>query len=77
MGLHKYIIAVKREKRASAPLDWQKILYEIEGIEIIGGSGKIMQIQATDEAIEIVRSRLSSFCYIEPIITHTTRNVHS
>jgi hypothetical protein len=67
--MQRYIIAVKRERRAAA--DWTEPLRAIQGLHIRGsGAGGRIQVDASEEAIEAARRILGDLCHIEPAIPH-------
>jgi len=68
-----YIIAVKREKRASTPPTWLDELKAIDNLTLRGEANPLrVHVEATPEAIEEARRRIGDFCLIEPVILHHT-----
>ncbi len=70
MAVDQYVIAIKREARASAPKNWIEIISAVEGTELLGAGPKRMQMRATPEAFKTVRELVGAFCYIEKMIIH-------
>jgi len=69
--MQRYIIAIKRERRAAAPADWTEPLRAIEDLQIRGsGAGGRIQVDASEQAIEEARRILGDLCHIEPAIPH-------
>lgn len=69
--MSEYLIAVKREKRCQIPPNWEELLSGIEGLIVKGaGRNRRVRVDATPEAIEEARERLSDSCYIEPVMHH-------
>jgi hypothetical protein len=69
--MKRYIIAIKRERRAAAPADWTEPLRAIQSLHIRGGGeGSRIQVDASEEAIEETRRILGDLCHIEPAIPH-------
>lgn len=67
----KYIIALKREKRDTAPPDWIDQLREIDGLEALPHASPVrLEVEATDRAIATAKERLGDFIHVEPAISH-------
>ena len=63
-----YVLAVKRECRATVPPDWQAIVRGIPGVEVMGdASSDRMQVRATPQAVESIRGRLAEYLHIEKV----------
>ena len=66
-----YIVAVKRERRDSAPADWVAQVRDIPGVIIRGSANPTrLQVEATDKAAQEIQDRLGTFCHIEAAIAH-------
>ncbi len=67
----EYLIAVKSHKRDSALPNWEEMLSDIQGLILknVGRSRRI-RVDATPEAIDEARKRLSDICHIEPVMHH-------
>lgn len=65
-----YIIAPKREFRQLVPPNWQERLTDIADIRIVKSLPLRVWVQATEQAIAEVRTRLGEMYYIEPSIPH-------
>lgn len=71
----RYIIALKRECRDTAPSRWKEPLCSIARLAIVGDDDPTrVQVEASDEAIAAARQLLGDYCYIEPIIIHRPCN---
>ena len=68
MSSDQYVIALKRDGRESAPKDWIELLGAQDGVEVMGASAKRVQIRATTEAIQSVRSLVGAYCHIEKLV---------
>ena len=67
MPSDQYVVALKREARDTAPKDWIDLLGAQDGVEVVGASAKRVQIRATTEAIQSVRSLMGAYCHIEKL----------
>ena len=66
----EFVIAIKRNKREQAP-DLEQVLSSITGLVVKNSAtARRVRVNATQEAIEEARTRLSDSCYIEPVIEH-------
>ena len=71
----RYIIAIKRERRDTAPSHWKEPLRSIAGLAIVGDDDPLrVQVDASDEAIAEARQVMGDCCHIEPVITHRPLN---
>ena len=70
----RYVIAVKRNMRDQAPHDWVNQLEKVDGLKLVSKakSNRVM-VEANPKAIEVARTILSDYCYIEPLILHKPR----
>lgn len=69
--MKRYIIAIKRERRAATPANWAEPLSAINDLHVRGtGEGSHIQVDATEHAIDEARRLLGDLCYIEPAIPH-------
>jgi hypothetical protein len=78
MGTETYIIAVKRERRGSAPADWKEQIGHKSGIEVLSSSGPRLQVRASGESIDRIRPDYGDLLHIEKQIVHRSnpRLVH-
>jgi hypothetical protein len=67
MSEKRYVIALKRERAADAPADWQKRLQEIEGVTVQGAARHRVQITADEETAGRVREELGDCCHVEEV----------
>lgn len=68
-----YIISIRREVRDPSLLDLREFLKTVPGLQIQGAvNPRRVQVEASPDAIEYVRSKIGSICYIEPAILHRT-----
>lgn len=67
-----YVIAIKRQHRASAPSNWQERILALPGVDSprTPASADRMQIHADSGALEKVREILGEIAHIEPLILH-------
>ena len=63
----QFVMAVKREAENQVPGDWHSQLSAIEGVELQNASGKFAHFQASDDALERVRSLFSNDFHIEEV----------
>lgn len=69
MSQSAYVVALKRDRRASAPSDWAAQVRRIAGVTVIGdASDQRMQIEATDEAIREIQHRFAEDLHVEPVL---------
>ncbi len=67
----QFILAVKREKRAQVPEDWQGRIGSIEGIESQPAfSPWRLQVTASSEGIAQIQKDLGPYLHIERPIPH-------
>ena len=68
---NKYVIAPKRKMRDQIPSDWIEQLQSIDDLSFIEepSSSRVL-VEASLKAIELARSLLEDYCYIEPLIEH-------
>lgn len=59
------VIAPKLEERHRIADDWQAQVGQIPGIEVLGGSGGILQARATPAALQTLGDRLGHVLNIE------------
>ena len=65
-----YVIAVRRE-RTDVPADWRSIVRGTSGVVVVGDANTSrLQVHATPEAIDEIRSRLADYVHIERVIRH-------
>lgn len=68
----QYVLAIKRERRDSAPPDWLERVQNVPGVDVLGASAIRVTIEAEQTAIEELAEDIGSFCIIEPLISHHT-----
>ena len=61
----RFAIAVKSSARAKVRTDWQNIMKETPGLEVLGASSHNAAVEATDDAVDELRKKLGSDFYIE------------
>ena len=69
MNERKYVIAVRRDKQAQVPADWQQLLAGIPGVSVEGATKNRVQFSAGAETIQQVKSLLGECCLIEEAAT--------
>jgi hypothetical protein len=67
---NRYIVALRRDQQADAPSDWVDRIGALEGVSVVGTTGKRAQVAADDDGLRRLRDELGSFTHIEPIIEH-------
>jgi hypothetical protein len=67
----RYALALRPERRTSAPADWQQQVRAIVGVMTLGASQGHMLIAANDTGLAQLRNALGSFLHIEPLIQHS------
>jgi hypothetical protein len=67
---HRYIVALRRDQQADAPTDWVDRIGALEGVSLIGATGKRAQVDADDDGLQRLRDEIGSFTHIEPVIEH-------
>lgn len=65
----RFVVAVRREKRDTAPEDWLDQVVA-EGAAVIRGSGSRAQIRATVAVAERIRAGLGDYLLIERVNEH-------
>ncbi len=67
----RFVLAVRRTMRASAPGSWADRLADISGVQVLSPPGaRRVMVEADTDGIAKVRKLLGSFCHIEPLIEH-------
>lgn len=69
-SMAEYVIAVARDKRSTAPVDWKLRVQRVKGVKVTQESPARLVIDAPPLIIEKVRRIVGSWCRIEPIIGH-------
>jgi hypothetical protein len=75
MSTEIYIIAVKRECRGSEPADWKEQIGHTSGIQVLSTHSSRLQVRASDETINRVRSHWGHLFHIEKQIAHKPQSV--
>jgi hypothetical protein len=70
MSTETYIIAVKRQQRGSEPADWKEQISHISGIQVLSARSSRLQVRASDETINRIRSDWGHLFHIEKQIIH-------
>jgi hypothetical protein len=66
--MDKYVIAVRRDRRADVGPEWARSLAEMQDLKIVGSANPYrLRVEASEAAIAAARKTLESFCYIEPL----------
>lgn len=68
--MSEYIVAVARDRRASAPSDWKVRVREVKGVKIKRETPARLIIDASPPSIRQVREQVGIWCRIEPVIAH-------
>lgn len=67
----KYVLAVKRGKRGTAPDDWLERVRRVPGVKLEkSASADRAQIEARSDALPELREAVGEYCHIEPVIPH-------
>ena len=67
-----FVLAVKRDRRHDVPGDWLDVVRGTSGLTVMGDANPTrLQVRATADAIEQVRTQLSDYLHIEKLIPHT------
>jgi hypothetical protein len=66
----RYVVAVRRDQRRTAPRDWLEQLARIDGVELLGVTAGRAQIEVDEQALGRLRSELGRYLHIEPVIRH-------
>ncbi|GEM_PF-2658644 len=74
MSTETYIIAVKREQRGLEPVDWKEQIGHTSGIQVLSTSDSRLQVRASDETINHIRSHWNHLFHIEKQIVHKTQS---
>ena len=61
------IVAPKRETREATPADWQDLVANVDGVEVVGRTTSRVQVQATPEAVHEVRRLFGDLCHVEEV----------
>jgi hypothetical protein len=70
MATNEYIVAVRRDRREDTPPDWVQQIGAIDGVSVVGSTGKRAQVAADAAGIARLRENFGSQILIEPVITH-------
>jgi hypothetical protein len=70
MATNEYIVAVRREQRNETPTDWVQQIGAIDGVSVVGSTGKRAQVAADAAGIAQLRQDFGSRILIEPVIAH-------
>jgi hypothetical protein len=66
-----FVVAVKRERRETAPADWISQVRNISGVTVRGkGNPHRILIEATPEAVLELQKRFGDLCHIEVPVRH-------
>ena len=68
--MSKYVIAVARDQRSTAPADWKLQIQGVQGITVQQETPTLLIIDASQPGINEVRQLLGGWCRIEPFIMH-------
>jgi hypothetical protein len=66
-----YVIALVRERRETAPPNWQDVVRATPGVTVVGDASPLrMQVRASSEAIAAIRDRLGDDVHVEKVVLH-------
>ena len=67
----RYVVAIKREARDTAPSDLLPRITESQDLELIGSIqfGRMI-VDATEDTIDNINREFGSYVYVEPIISY-------
>ena len=68
MNGRRYVIAIRPDKKAEAPTDWQRRLGGIDGVVIEGATENRAQFLARPETMLKVKSLFGAWCRIEETV---------
>jgi hypothetical protein len=67
----KLLVALKRNRRGTAPGRWVESVRQLPGVKVQGTtSPERIQVEIDDELIPKLQQTVGEFCHIEPIILH-------
>ena len=66
----RFVVAVKRDCRDTAPDDWLETVRATPGVTVVGDNPARAQIEATPEALERIVAALGDYLHVEPVILH-------
>ena len=67
----RYVVALDRNMKATAPADWRETIAAIPGVIIVGDPTlPTLTIVASDDALAHIKQSLGSYVYIDPAIDH-------
>jgi len=75
MSTETYVIAVKRERRGSGPVDWKEQIGHASGIQVLSSKGPRIQVRTSDESIDRIRPHYGDLLHIEKQIVHKPQSV--
>lgn len=69
--VHRYVLALRRDRRRDAPADWIDQVRAVDGVEVetSTNSHRIL-IKASAPGVERIRQALSDYLHIEELISH-------
>jgi hypothetical protein len=70
MSTETYVLAVKRERRGSEPVDWKEQIGHTNGIQVLSSNRARLQVRASDESINRIRPHYGDLLHIEKQIVH-------
>ena len=71
----KIVIAPKRSSRDSAPENWIEAVRNTPGVsELVQSSFGRVTVEATGDALELLRSRLGETFHVEEVVTHNKQD---
>jgi hypothetical protein len=70
MSPETYVIAVRRERRGSEPVDWKERIGHTSGIQVLSSNRSRLQVRASDESIDRIRPHYDDLLHIEKQIVH-------
>ncbi len=73
MASQEYVVALRRETREQAPLNWVQRIGEIEGVSVVGSTDRRAQVTADENGLAKLQQDFGSQMLIEPMIPHRTQ----
>ena len=71
--VNRFVVAVKRSQRVSAPADWHELLKGVDGLHVVTPTpAPRMVVEGDEGAVERLRGLVGEWCHIEPVISHET-----
>lgn len=65
-----YVIALARDKRDTAPPDWQDRIRSDPDVRVQSATPRRVVVDAPARAIPRLQRELGAYCHIEPMVEH-------